>query len=682
MAATGHEDRFRRLFADESRTRLTRLSEQLLTLEESPADAELLASLFREAHTLKGGAAVVGLPAVTRIAHGLEDVLDALRSGTVVTSDVVDVLLRAVDTLRELIAAGVEGREPSEDVQASEAALRALLDAPSPIPQDAPETPGESAQRQAGAPEAERRREDTVRVSLARLDELARLVTEAATAQLRVGALLARELGVQPDDLPEFRELGRVLDELQDRATRARMVPVSTIVEPLRRAVRDLSRALDKDVVWEARGADTEVDRAVLEHIADPLLQLVRNAVDHGVEPREERAAAGKARTGVVRLHAMRLGAEVVLAVSDDGRGIDAEKVAEAARRRGLDLSGRDDEELRYAIFTTGLSTAATVSDVSGRGVGLDVVRAALDRVRGRVEVRTEPGAGTEFRLIVPMTLSVLPCVLVQTQRQHYALPLHAVMSGVDIARSGESLEGREVLRVDGRHVGVSDLAQVLGLREHSNGSGPALVVGGLTRLHAFRVDAILGQRRVVVRGLGRLLPRVDFVAGASVEPDGRILIVLDPPGLIDAARRHQRVEVDARGEPGGERHRGAGARVLVVDDALTVRELQRSILERAGYQVTTAVDGEDALRLLNAEKWDLVLTDVEMPRLDGFGLVEAMRARPALAAVPVVILTSRASEDDRRRGLDAGADAYVEKSAFDAAALLSTVARLLRQGS
>jgi two-component system chemotaxis sensor kinase CheA len=689
--ATGHEDRFRQLFAQESETRLSRITEQLLAIEEHGADDELVGGLFREAHTLKGGAAVVGFADVARVAHAVEDVLEEVRARRYdLGSQDVDVLLGAVDTLRALVAAGIAGIATTADADASEQRLRALLagtpDAARPDPAPAVPAAAEPAPQRSAASDAET---ETIRLPLARLDELARLVTEAATAHLRIGTVLAAHLRAAPADLPEFRELGRVLDELQDKTTRARMVPVATLAEPLHRAVRDLARGLGKQVRWELRGGDTELDRGVLDQLADPLLHLVRNAVDHGVEPPAERVEAGKPEVGVVRLHAMRLGSEVVLAVADDGRGIDADRVAAVARERGVDLSGRSDDDVRYAIFSSGLSTATAVSNVSGRGVGLDVVRAVLERIRGRVEVRSEVGAGAEFRIIVPMTLTVVPCVLVAAAGQRFALPLHSVVAGVaQEAGDEQSLEGRPVVRVDGRTVPIAGLAETLGIASgdgngHVDGSArSAVVVGGLTRLHAFRVDAVLGQRRVVVKGLSRLLPRLDVVAGASVEPDGSVLVVLDPPGLIEAARTARRAPrvaaASATATDEAATTPATTATVLVVDDALTVRELQRTILERAGYEVVTAADGADALARLSEHAVQLVLTDVEMPRMDGFALVEAIRARRALAGLPVVILSSRGSEEDRRRGLDAGADAYVAKSAFDAAALLSTVERLL----
>jgi two-component system chemotaxis sensor kinase CheA len=505
-----------------------------------------------------------------------------------------------------------------------------------------------------------------------------RLVGESASANLRFGRLLSERLGVDPAAIDEVRDLSRVLNDLQERTMRVRMVPVATITDGLQRAVRDVARSTGKDVRWEVRGEDTELDRGVLQQLSDPLLHLVRNAVDHGIESPGERAAVGKPEQAVVRLHAMQLGSEVIVTITDDGKGIDVDRVRAQAAARGADVTNLSDEEALYLIFRSGLSTASFVSDISGRGVGLDVVRTNVEAVRGRVEIHTEPGVGTEFRLVVPITLAVMPCLLVEAGGMRHAVPMHSVLQAQAEAAEARA-EGRPVVWVGSQAVPLSNLAAVLGLPPDQ--AGPIVVVAGLTRRHAFRVGGLVGQRDVAVKGLSRLLPRLDVLAGASVEPDGSILLVLDIPGLIDRARTDRGAvtmasvaDAPAAAVPTV----AARAKLLVVDDALTVRELQRSILERAGYEVVTAVDGVEAMATLAEGPVDLVLTDVEMPRMDGFALTESIRANPARSNLPVLILTSRASENDRQRGMEAGADGYIVKSAFDETALLSAVERLL----
>jgi two-component system chemotaxis sensor kinase CheA len=429
----------------------------------------------------------------------------------------------------------------------------------------------------------------------------------------------------------------------------------------------------------------------VLEQVADPLLHLVRNAIDHGIEPAEARLQAGKPPRGTVRVQAMQFGSEVVVTVADDGRGIDLERVRRRAGETGDGLDGVGDDEAIYAIFRSGLSTAEGVSEVSGRGVGLDVVRTSLAAVRGRVQVHSEPGVGSEFRLSVPITLAVLPCLLVEAAGRRFAIPMHSVVSAEAAGWAEDHVGGQVVIRVRDQILPVSDLAPTLGYPAGPGGPAvdrPAVVVASMTRRHAFRVDALLGQRNVVVKDLGRLLPRLELLTGASLEPDGSILLVLDVSGLVDRARW---IRSTAGGRP-GERLGAAGGGgnplrppgsavgvgILVVDDTAVVRELERSILEEAGYRVRTAADGRAALAALARDPADLVVTDVDMPGCDGLELTRAIRAEPGLAGLPVVVVTPKAGEADRRLAMEAGADAYLVKGDLDGRALLEVVGRLL----
>jgi two-component system chemotaxis sensor kinase CheA len=448
------------------------------------------------------------------------------------------------------------------------------------------------------------------------------------------------------------------------------------VTDRLHRAVRDLSRTLGKDVRWEVEGEQTELERNVLHQLSDSLLHVVRNAVDHGIESPEERLAAGKPTYGTVRLHAAQLGSEVIISVADDGRGIDVDAVRAKAATSGIETEGLTDAEALQLVFHSGVSTARLLSEISGRGVGLDVVQASVEAVRGRVEITSEHGAGTVMRLVVPITLAVLPCLLAEAGGQRFALPLHrvVVVQAPQVARFHG--EGRVVLWLDGEPIPVTSLAESLGLPEERGASGPIIVVRGVVHSQGFQVDALAGHRDAVVKGVSAVLPRIDVVAGTSVEPDGSVLIVLDPPGLVDHARHtavRRRPGPVVSGEPTGTRRR-----VLVVDDALTVRELERSILERAGYDVSIASDGLEALACLEAEAIDLVLTDVEMPRMDGFALTRAIRGRADLANLPILIVTTLDSSEHRQEGLDAGADAYIVKASFDERSLLDAVTHAL----
>jgi two-component system chemotaxis sensor kinase CheA len=717
-------DKLRTLFAQEAEVRLARLGQLVLELERSEVGnlAEVIAEVFREVHTLKGSAAVVGFEGVAQYAHGVEEKLALLRSGSVVpTAPIVDALLVAVDRLGLMIWESVGGDDVDE--VANVAALSLLDSAFAPAPVTAPvvangngngngngEKPAVASPvvllapvivvpepvvpdvpvaqitvpAKAAAPvhiergaAALRGGSGTVMVPVERLDELVRMVGEAAAAHLRVGRVLTDRIGIDAANLSEFAELSRLLIGLQEGTMRTRMVPVSTITDSLHRAVRDAGRSLGKDVRLDVRGEDTELDRGVLHQLSDSLLHLVRNAVDHGIDTADERLERGKPAQAVVRLHAMQLGSEVVIAVSDDGGGIDLERVRQQAVRTGIDVDGLTDDETIQLIFRSGFSTTKFVSDISGRGVGLDAVRTSVEAARGRVEVRSTPGAGSEFRIVVPITLAVLRCLLVEAAGQRFALPSHRVVL-VQAEEKSALLhaEGRRMLQHDGAPVPVSDLADVLGTASARKSPGTYVIVTGTVGQHAFLVDALVGQRDVVVKAFSALVPRLDVFAGASIESDGSILLVLDPPGLIERSRRAGGRSVNDVQAPTAQRRKGG--RLLVVDDALTVRELQRTILERAGFDVTVANDGLEAIAHLENETFELVLTDVEMPRMNGFELTEYIRAHPTLSNVAVLILTSLASDADRRRGMDVGADGYIVKSSFDEKTLLAAVDRLV----
>ena len=678
-------EQMRALFAQEAEVRLVALGRLLLELEQSGTDEALIGSLFRELHTIKGSSAVAGLSDVSALAHELEDLVQDLRAGrTEATPELIDTLLTGADGLTDLI--NVATSEPSDGGADGGAVGTPPVPARAATPADAIPAPRTEAPVAPSEPRAvsllPRARPASpdgagvVMVPLERLDELTRLVSESASAHLRVGRMLSDRFGTDPASIAEFNALSRSLNDLQDRAMRTQMVAVSTITDALQRTVRDLARAQGKDVRWDARGTDTELDRGVLHRLSDSLLHLVRNAVDHGIETPEERVAAGKPPQATVRLHAMQLGSEVIIAVTDDGRGVDLGGVRREASRQGIGTEGMSDDDVAALTLRSGLSTTSFVTDVSGRGVGLDVVRANVEAARGRVEVRSEPGAGAEFRLIVPITLAVLRCLLVEAGGRAYALPFHRVVrSQADQASSKASAEGRPVVWVDQQAVPLSVLSETLGGAPADASDGPVVVLADSMRRHAFKIDRLLGQRDVVLKGLSRALPGVPAVAGASVEPDGSVLLVLDPPGLIQRARHSHPagVVVTARGDTPAPK-----VRILVVDDALTVRELQRAILERANFSVRVATDGVRALALLADEPSDLVLTDIEMPNMDGFALTEAIRLDPGLANIPVLILSSRSSDADRQRGLDAGADGYIVKSGFDEGSLLTAVNSLL----
>jgi two-component system chemotaxis sensor kinase CheA len=660
-----------------------------MALEVAPDDQNAIDGILREAHTMKGAAGMVGMMRVSRLAHRLEDLLVELRSGSRrSTPELTDSMLLVVDGIGRLVNSPRSAEQDARDELAMErllpnpvVAMPNVLAAPVPPapPEPAPVPPPATAAvptppavKPKVSLEHKKVETATLDVPVARIDELNRLVGEVSAAQLRVGHVFGTELKVDPAQVTEYRELTKVINQLQEVTERTRMVPIGTLGAILHRTARDTARSLGKNVRWELIGEDIEVDRGVLEQLVSPLLHLVRNSIGHGIETPEERLAAGKPEEAVVRLHATQVGSKVVIAVSDDGAGINVAAVRAAAVKRGLEVDGLTEDESLHLIFHTGVSTAKTLTETSGRGVGLDIVRSAVQAVHGEVQIVNHPGAGAEFRIVVPITLTVVPCLIVSIGGQSFALPLHRIIRMLE-AQNVQVVSGKSLAVIDGQAVPVSDLATLLGLP--TAGIGPWVLLGTETTPHAFQVETVLQKRDVVVRGLTGRLRDLRAVSGASIEPNGSILLVLDVSTLIE--RSESAVAVGSNGTA-----KAAGPppqlSVVVVDDTMMVRELQRSILERGGYAVRTAADGAQALAMLIEQPADLVVTDIEMPNLDGLQLITNMRAHARLANVPVLIVSSHGSEEDRQRGLDAGADGYIVKTSFDEAGLLSAVSRLL----
>ncbi len=485
-------------------------------------------------------------------------------------------------------------------------------------------------------------------------------------------------------------QLGSVADAIGQEVMAIRLLPAGTIFVPLERLVRDLARQTGKDARLVLAGVDTEVDRLILEELRDPLMHMVRNTVDHGLETPAERLAAGKPAQGRVRVSAAQRGDRVHITVEDDGRGLDVEAVRATAVRRGL-LSLERAESLDPAaivdlIFQPGFSTRTTVSEISGRGVGMDVVRSAVERLGGQIAIDTTRGLRTAFSITVPLTLATTRVLLVEDNGQPYAVPSSAIertgrVRAADLLR----LEGRRALQVDGRAVPVVELADVLQRPRPETELDPEewrpyFVLTQGERAVALLTERLVDEQELVLKPLGAPLRRVRHVAGAAVLGTGAVVVILNPSDLaktalgnLDAGHFSPRLR-DLPATPADAPRR----RVLVADDSVMTRTLERSILEAAGYEVVVASDGAQALELLRSTTVDLVVSDVEMPRMDGLELTTAVRQDDQLRHLPIVLVTSLDAPEHVERGAAAGADAYIVKGRFDQNELLHTVGRLL----
>jgi two-component system chemotaxis sensor kinase CheA len=474
----------------------------------------------------------------------------------------------------------------------------------------------------------------------------------------------------------------QLVEDLEQEVMAVRLLPISTVFSNLPRAIRELARETDKAIELTLLGETTELDRKMIEALNDPLIHLIRNAVDHGIEPPDEREQAGKPRQGSITVSAEALGAYVNVTIRDDGRGMDPRRLREAAVRKNLFSAEAaallTDQEALELIFTPGFSTAQMITDISGRGVGMDVVRTNIVELGGQVHVDSRLGVGTSITLALPLTLVTTRVLLVELGEYTFALPASSCQASIwAYAEHVKTIEGRAMLPHEGKLASLlrlADLLDVDGARPFpSRRRTPAIVIGAAQRPLALLIDRLIDEREVVVKPLGPLLEKQRRFSGAIQMGDGRLVLLLNPVALAQAARGMALMTTVVKHDD-ARRH----SRLLVADDSFTTRELIRTILQSAGYDVTTAIDGFDALDKLRAATYDLVVSDVEMPRVDGFQLTSRIRNDLGLADLPVIIITSLASESHRRRGLEVGAQAYIVKSQFNQSNLLETVQQLL----
>jgi two-component system sensor histidine kinase and response regulator WspE len=473
---------------------------------------------------------------------------------------------------------------------------------------------------------------------------------------------------------------------LYDEALACRMRPFADRTTGYGRMVRDLARTLGKQARLQIVGGVTPVDRDILELLDAPLGHLLRNAVDHGIETPAARLAAGKPAEGVITLEARHSAGMLQIAISDDGAGIDLEAVRATVVQRHLasaETSARlSDAELLEFLFLPGFSMRTAVTDVSGRGVGLDVVQNMVRQVRGTLKGMQTPGQGTRFVMQLPLSLSVIRSLLVEIDGEPFAFPLASVARALELPKDQvELLEGQQHFHFEGQQVGLVSARQVLEGAAMS-AAGPSLsvvVIGSDTHRYGLVVDRFLGQRMLVVQPLDARLGKIKDIAAGALMENGDPVLVVDVDDLVRSVEKI--VSGGALDRIGRSDAQGAAQRrkhVLVVDDSLTVRELERKLLSSRGYRVSVAVDGMEGWNTLRGETFDLVVTDVDMPRMDGIELVSLIRRDAALKALPVLIVSYKDREEDRQRGLDAGADYYLAKGSFHDEALIHAVHDLI----
>jgi len=477
-----------------------------------------------------------------------------------------------------------------------------------------------------------------------------------------------------------------IIDELQAKIKEIKMLPLSTIFEGFPRMVRDIASRQGKEVNLVISGGVTELDKKVLEGIKVSLIHILRNCVDHGIEKPEVRIALDKQRAGTIKVSALHEADNVVIIVEDDGRGMDIAQIKETALKKRLvpshELEGMTDKEVLNIVFMNGFSTSPIVTDVSGRGMGLDIVRRDIADLKGRVILDTQKEKGTRLTLVLPLTIAIIQVLLVKVQNMTFALPILPISESVKVNMDDVStIEGRMAVPFGEHIVPLVRLDEVLGLSPKRDEGGKqkkeilVVMATSLGRQVGFIVDGIVGEEELFIKSLGKHLGKVKNVSGAIIIPTGEVVVVLDVADLI----AHSSLSSPAvAGTKGTHELKRKEKRILVVEDAFSTRELEKTILETHGYLVDTAVDGLDALDRMTANCYDLIVSDIEMPRMDGFELCRTLKSNEGYKDIPFVMVTALQKEDDKRRGIEVGAAAYIVKSAFEQSNLLDAIERLV----
>jgi chemotaxis protein histidine kinase CheA len=697
-------------FVEESVEICERATRSLLELERQPASSPRFDDLARALHTLKGSAATLGLSELSDFAHKMEDAVLPLRgSEQPLPPNLADAVLRSLDVwlahlkatasrteppdLRPSLALLAKAFGPREEPATSGARKRGALvqEPPSPATAGAPERGalemesapenGEASWRVATRQVTSLMREvERLREVRLRLDERRREL-DRALVQLSAPALAAQTFEVRSLLVSARRALSSdgeeaadVVASMEDGLKSISTMPLRAVVEPLRRTVRDLCKSTGKEARLSVVGAEVSLDRRALEELRGPLVHLVRNAVDHGLEMPDVREARGKHREGALTIRVEQQGNMLFLEVSDDGGGIDLPRIREVARERGVataeELSVMTPAQVQQLIFRPGFSTRADVTDVSGRGVGLDVVESQMESLRGHVEVQSTPGQGTRFLLSLPAELGSSPVLVARVGEHQIGIPMAAVESSrlavQDDLRIGRS---RMQLVHRGQLLQMLDLGALLGLRqpEAPATKAPLLVIQSQSGRFALCVDEVLGDRELVIRPLPQEVREVTAWQGAATLARGELILILRPDFLTAASKR-------------GEQAAAGSRRALVVDDSLTARALHRTALEAGGFQVHTAASGKQALEQLKHTAYDVLVSDIGMEVMDGYQLTQAVREQPEANSMPILLVSARDSAADRQRGTAAGADGFLTKKDCVSGRLLSEVAAVIQR--
>ncbi|BCB95188.1 hybrid sensor histidine kinase/response regulator [Dissulfurispira thermophila] len=729
-------------FVEEAREHINKLNDGFVLLEKNPDDKETINAVFRSAHTIKGSSRMMKLTQISETAHKLEDVLGAVRDSKITLSkETFDLIFSAVDAISNMVEKTALGQEITDDNTAlCEALAAAAKGSKTDITADKPAPQSESPKTEPAVPQAlptssiEPKVEvkttvktppatsETLRISANKLDRLIKLMEEIVSTKSKAKTILhdikslesaaKRQLELISQKaqsntivtaftslISDIKDLVSMIndystissllsDELRSTALTLRMVPLSMVFDSMPRMVRDLSRTLGKDIDIIIEGSEIELDKQIVDRLAEPILHLIRNAIDHGLEPADERKNANKPAKGTIRLSASYDAASVLIDVRDDGRGIDKEKIKEKALRKKMftaeEIEAMSDIALMDLIFQPGFSTSAIVTDVSGRGVGLDVVKKTIvEDLKGSISIETALGSGTAFHIRLPLTLAIMRLLLISASGITFAIPAQYVKEVLRVPET-EFMDvlDKKAIRLRNEFIPVERLSDILKCPDNKAQQAQKMkktireplimIIHAVAEKLGLIIDELIDEEDMVIKPFPLCIKKTGMSVGVTISGRNKVVNVLNISAVIDAIK-------NLKGSVVKERQiQERALNILVVDDSINTREIEKSILESYGYKVDLAEDGMDGLNKAMKFKYDAVITDVEMPLMDGFSLTERLRAEESYKDTPIIIVTSRSKEDDKMRGIRVGADAYIVKGSFDQNNLIETLQNLV----
>jgi two-component system chemotaxis sensor kinase CheA len=732
-------------FCDEASEHLKKISDGLVLLEKNQDNTETLDLIFRSAHTIKGSARMLGLSKISDVVHKLEDILDAVKEKKLkLTQAHFGRILVAVDRIStEVLKVRQAHNDTGFDHEPVVKALFGILQGEE-LPKDATVTrlgeSAESAQPSASlatakpepfpppAPvskETAVKVDETLRISASKLDETIKILGEVISSQSRIREhgntlesilkSLQRAIKALPENVGEnhqgqsayeetttaisnsigaLKQLGAdykndvayqsiLTDQLMERGSRLRMLPLSTTLDTFYRYTRDIAVSCGKSIELRITGGETELDKKIIENIGDPLMHMIRNCIDHGIESTEQRKNAGKPETGTITIAAGYEGVSVFIHISDDGGGIPLEKVRQKAIDKRIytreALSQLPESEIINLIFKPGFSTSGFITDISGRGVGMDVVRQnVVEKLKGAIFVTTEAGKGTDFHITLPLTLAMMRVFLISLGDTVFGIMVSSIEEVMKIRKTDViAVVDKKAIRLREQLVPLVELSALVGLPGRNTGLSDDLNVVVLIssgEKMAVVVDSMINEEDMEIKPLPYHLRRAALVSGVALTGKSEIALVLNTTRLFAASKNLKEADGSTVAVNTGARE----ITILVVDDSVNTREIERSILESYGYKVNVAADGMEAYEKAQSFNYDLIVTDVEMPVMDGFSLTEKLRKDSNYKHTPIIIVSSRDRDEDKRKGAQAGANAYIVKGSFDQSNLLDTVQALL----